>query len=521
MGLQSLKRKAKRSGGTIEKSNESVEDTLSSKSRINVPYENAIELFKSKVFDKTKHDREIKNIIENPIESYKKFKDRLLQHGLNASFPEFEGVVTYVTNAIFNDEDIDKVCASDKAINMMRKALTLKLMSIQLYDDDETFFNRLSVYPYMGTIMVIEDALTFLDVVWRVINRESYPEYYHTLRYRGHLPHMLSKIDNIIFPTCASLGATNFIRLRCVPIHFLGVSHKPVLADHFINTPLDFFSHDVQHMHRQYEEDHFYMEKMGECYNHIDSFHQDMYNTYIKCIHPLTDSKRIGEVRSLLKMDHNEQDMKEIEEYDNKTIKSIQQWIKMIVFEIVHEKGWPLTNYSLCRNLISGYDSFTYDIHEKNEKGLFIRRDKGYNPTVLANIYNKVRYGFFDNEQSPRDYIVNTEHRLAKYLVHAVELILKSTNCSYRFDKKKTLDLILDKTNTYYILDKSKADKEKYTKESQIPVEDGGINEVVVKEKEKIKYPYAEDTNKHVNEKCYKFVGGKNIRSQSRSSKKQ
>ena len=63
-----------------------------------------------------------------------------------------------------------------------------------------------------------------------------------------------SSFYNIIFPTNAYIGATELIKLRCVPILIMGVSNKPVYVDQYLNTPLDFWAHDIQHSKRQIQE---------------------------------------------------------------------------------------------------------------------------------------------------------------------------------------------------------------------------------------------------------------------------
>jgi hypothetical protein len=38
--------------------------------------------------------------------------------------------------------------------------------------------------------------------------------------------------------------------------------------------------------------------------------------------------------------------------------RSLAKMIKMLIFEVVHEKSWPLTKISLCRNLKLGFDVY-------------------------------------------------------------------------------------------------------------------------------------------------------------------
>jgi outer membrane protein assembly factor BamA len=50
------------------------------------------------------------------------------------------------------------------------------------------------------------------------------------------------------------INVTDLIKLRCVPILIMGVVDKPIYADQYLNSPLDFWAHDIQHSKRQIQE---------------------------------------------------------------------------------------------------------------------------------------------------------------------------------------------------------------------------------------------------------------------------
>lgn len=416
--------------------------------RSTTPYKTALDLFRTINYDHVirEHNKLITEICNNPLEYHKKFRERLFNQGGLASFPEFEGVVAFLTKSIYQNKEIDDLCSRNGYVNLLRQSITVNLISIQL-NDDENVFNHLVAFPYQGTVIMIEQMLSFLDIVERgKYKARRYADLYHTLRYRSHLIHMLNKMpENILFPTCYPLGATDLIKIRCVPILFLGVTNVPVYADHYINTPLDFFTHDVQHVRRQYQEDYMYMMKHKSCFqNDINKFYQSMHDTYLTICKPLLSKDNIPRLKGILLQDKS-QDVQKIQSLTNEEMASIQQWIKMLLFEIIHEKAWPLTNYSLCRNIKAGYDHFPIEIQDKNDKNkLSIRRITIHDPTTLANLYYKLRHGFYDDVSKPHDVIVSSKFRKAIYLLYALRILLKSLSCSYEFDENSMLDYILD-----------------------------------------------------------------------------
>lgn len=421
------------------------------KVRVKEPLDQVLHLLKTKDYDEIiKHHNNVvmPEIINNPIESYNKFKKRLTEYGSNASFPEFEGVVAYMTKALFQSPGVEKMCTENEQFKIMRDILVHELMSIQLN-------NRL-LYPYTGTVYVIESMLKLLDIYHRTVaGHPEYPAYYHNFRYRTYLPYMLGTApENIIFPTCKVTGATDLIKLRCVPILLIAVVDEPLLGDQFVNTPLDFWAHDLQHTRRQYQETeryydmvvkHIYYYTARSPFDMItkDEFYLSMHNFTNKLLQAITQKKD-----------------------DSQETKAIKQWAKMLVFEIVHEKAWPISQFSICRNTRLGYDWFPVETiqtvtNDKNVSVLSTIDQAFRDPTTLSNLYNKIRRGFYDDVMEPSDFIIMKKYRTSKYLKLAVDLLLKLVQCSYtHIDNVE--DLIFDNTNAGEFIAKKDDGQDKY-----------------------------------------------------------
>ena len=96
--------------------------------------------------------------------------------------------------------------------------------------------------------------LGLLDVFYRTTSPTKYNAYYHNFRYRNYLSYVVNEPDQVCFPTTCVLWSQHFIAMRCVPVLLLGVAYSPLLADQYVNTPLDFWAHDLQHARRQIQE---------------------------------------------------------------------------------------------------------------------------------------------------------------------------------------------------------------------------------------------------------------------------
>ena len=404
------------------------------KLRVKTPYEQIIHLFKTKDYtqDIKEHNDILKKIASNPVESYYNMYNRLKKYGPTAEFKEFKGVISFLTRAIFQTEENVKTIEKDDTLKNIVELLTHSLIAIQI--------STRYIYPYKATILVIDEMLKILDIIARKHAREKnkpLSPYYHNMRYRVYLTYLLDDItnENIVFPTCANIGSTILIQLRCVPIQILGVVDKAVHADQYLNSPIDFFSHDIQHARRLVQEnDRYYdiIEKHKKYYVSRSPFDLITKEKFYNDMHEFT-------LKLLDFIKKNESDTDE-----QKAYKQIQ---RMLIFEVVHEKAWPITKFSLCRNIPLGYDIFPIENLEVTNDNIHTRDDKFEDPTTLSNLYHKLRHGFYDDPENPSDIIVNPKFRTATHIANATQQLLTSINCTNTTDIDKLIALSIDKKN--------------------------------------------------------------------------
>jgi hypothetical protein len=393
------------------------------------PKENIFEYFKTNNYDQVikKHIDDVKQMIENPYNTYIKLKERLEKDGADADFPEFEGVVGYLTKALFQTPEIIDFFSKKEYIVLLEQIIN-KLMSIQI----DQRFN----YPYRATIYCIESMLELLDLYYRTAQtkysynpskqiNENIGPYYHAFRYRSYMTTFTDSEfgipKNIIFPTCANIGATDLIKIRCVPILIMGITNEPVYVDQYLNSPLDFWAHDIQHSKRQIQETLRYYDnfiKHNQYFQRRTLFDMRTELEFYKYMETYTKDIIIPIIKK------NKSDSPETAAY--------KDIMKLVIFEIIHEKAWPITEKSLCRNIPLRYDEFPVeniklnnDTH-KIEAFHYLFAD----PTTIGNVIGKIRAGFYDFADNPNEKIIPKEYRTSYHVAKASRKLLQLINCS-------------------------------------------------------------------------------------------
>lgn len=336
------------------------------------------------------HEKILKKILDDPIKIYTEWSNRLSD--VNASFPEFEEVIKYIDCNIKLILNIEKEKDS-KNYEMLKLIGHIKLVNITniLYQIKQKYL------PYADTIRTIYDALEFFDIYERIDNKNLGP-YYHSLNYKYYMTKMLDEpVNCIIFPTISNkIGATDFIKLRHVPIFLCGVSIKSIYVDEYLQSPLEFFVHDINHARRMAE----YFKK--SITNHDKA-------TMIEESYRFT-----SEIMSLIT----------INKKDIECVHGIKQLIKMILFEICHEDALymlPKVVWDACHR----DDTYQY-VFEKTiirDNILDVIDYPIYVEGALAYTKFKLQHKFYDD--GTKTYVVIPKYRYAKYIAIATIIMLK------------------------------------------------------------------------------------------------
>jgi hypothetical protein len=278
--------------------------------------------------------------------------------------------------------------------------------------------------PYQPTLRAIFESMAFFDLVAReqrgfyeTMSRDSITEHnpattpnasYHMYRYRYRLDELMSMLPHqIIIPTFESLSATDLMRVRGVPIFFIGLTTKFAYVDEFEQSPEEFAMHDANHSWRMANENQQWLENSGSTPEEFYASSVAFANEYLESIRILkTDSEEAREIKKLK---------------------------KMILFEIVHEDARPFLRETICKYIqMQEGAPVPFEVPR-------IDKESGYMDVVdttdtgistLSYVRNKLQHGFYDHVDATVPQIVSLEYRSAEWITRAAYEMLVEFNAT-------------------------------------------------------------------------------------------
>ena len=119
-----------------------------------------------------------------------------------------------------------------------------------------------------------------------------------------------------------------------------------------------------------------------------------------------------------------------IKDTDNEQVKAYKALMKIIIFEVIHEKAWPITQKSICKIIPMRYDEFPIEnldiIDDKIQTYYYLFAD----PTTIGNVVGKLRHGFYDKINEINEKIVPKAFRTSQNVAIAATLILENIGCT-------------------------------------------------------------------------------------------
>lgn len=398
-----------------------------------------------------------KQILNDPVKEYQKYSKRLKMQGPNASFPEFKPVIDEIWDYLFSAELRAHLQTYPILKFEYNEVVTmLSHLNLKFSYENKAAYPYLQayngIYPYRPSLEAIEASIRLFDKIERLTNSETVA-LYHFDRYAYHKHSLFSDPEVVVFPTTKSLSFADLIRVRSVPIGLLGVSLKTLRVDRYNQSPLDFWYHDINHIRRLVA----YLKIKTKAaknlkekfliYKEMDLFIE---NTIMPNIAKLPKGSA-------------EQDI------------ALRRIVRLLFFEILHESAVVADEESILSDLIRSGDVKTpyelmllpntqFNIEDLrtatgniesganvlSSKNLdnqslmihyFFDRDLG----LLANVYNKLNFGYYDEPDSVNPLVVPESYRKAKYIARAAQMIfeiLGSTNIPSLSDLE---DLVLSK----------------------------------------------------------------------------
>jgi hypothetical protein len=405
------------------------------------------------------HTKYVKDIINNQPTHYDKLLSFFNGSYETTTIPELKLCIDYLKIGLTIDF-INRKCTENNILNKLRESLYCSIFAITS-DEKNSYF-------YGPTIRVIFKILDFYDIIIRSI--KNIPNYYHKYRYERYLEYCIScaKKGLFIFPTFYNIGATDLIKLRPYPIFPVGLCITLNYVDEFLQSPSEFFIHDINHIRRMFESN---ISDMVEKNIDIDNFNSKLqyYNESYECLQQImkiikctiqsrnidendnnyiqiykfdksTNKKELTKIGHLFKNNYSDID------YDEPIDTGYAQLIKIIIFEITHEDAMPLQKDVICKAIQrqSGIDVLFPRINTSGK--ITINSEKS--GSILGFVKYKLRYNFFDTDENPLDMIVNLNYRTDKHICIAVQILLKKL-CNTTLDEQEYYNLIIN------IIDKS------------------------------------------------------------------
>ena len=343
------------------------------------------------------HHEWIREIVKQPLQSYqalqKRFRDN--QFRANTSIIELLPVVEYVRHQL-SMPAINEKCEQHLALAITREQLQHKLHHVTIQNG--------ALCPYEGTLRVIFESLNFFDTACRL---EKNLSTHFQKKYWYRYEELMQRIPQlIIIPTFDNISATDLMKVRGVPLYFIGVSPDPIYVDEFWQSPLEFLIHDLNHSWKMMDmDDRYFARHPGRGQ---DQFLQQA-DTFVHEYLP-----RIA-----------------IQKTDTQEQKEIKKLKKIILFEVVHEDARPILPEIICEALLEdeGYE-FPDNVIRYDDSGQQTYLEQRTIPgiTALSYVRHKLQHGFFDQTDSQNVQIVSPQYRSVDWIVKAAIELLQELN---------------------------------------------------------------------------------------------
>ena len=338
---------------------------------------------------KTEQKVLIKSITDDPMRYYQDYRTRLESKGELATFPEWSGCIDYLISRMRSDEQITARLACDPVLQTYA-AMTVQQLVLACVDDLQG-----PAFSYRKMIDAIEEGVCFYDVVWRVIDPERAPPLYHSKRYEYYMHFLSSAVPRHVFlPTIVDLGVTDLLAVRGVPIGLIGVMTRIERVDGFLQTPYEFFIHDVNHARRMYQ---FAIEEAARQGKSDDHFFYETNHFMRDKIMPLFAR-------------HKESDSER------------RKVIKILLFEILHEDALPADPRVIVQALFRPPMQLTPFEKIEGQTVVYIMEPGA---TTLSYVYRKLAHTFYDAPDQRKDYIVDVAARQRAAVLEAGRFVLK------------------------------------------------------------------------------------------------
>lgn len=348
----------------------------------------------------------VRAVIRHPLESYRSLRNRFAaaERPREASFPELFPVVDRLLTEMFR-EDINERCRATPLLAGVRDKAVIALRHVAM--KNRTFC------PYLPTLHAIANAVAFFDLAARqkrgfyeTMATDAITEHnpaktpyaaYHMYRYKYRLDQLMDTVpEEMVIPTFEPLSATDLMRIRGVPIRFIGLARDFLYVDEFEQSPEEFFMHDANHSWRMVMEDRAAAARSGKTRAQLIEESHAFIAEYLEAI--------------------------TIQATDTEEQRELKKLKKIILFEIVHEDARPFLSDVIGKYLqVKEGGAVPFEVPRIDPKTGYMdvvdTLDTGI--STLSYVRNKLQHGFYDHVDAQLPQIVGPKYRTAEWIARA------------------------------------------------------------------------------------------------------
>ena len=384
--------------------------------------------------------------LANTSDTYETMSDRRLEFGEIASFPEFETSVNYCLQELANEE----IQTLRKTNSVFELAYLDAIKDLEAVKQNYGKATRLQAefnvpYPYRRTIQALEKAVMVFDFrerlkypevinwhevefSWHKGNAPKVLPLYHYNRYKYQQFGLLAEPEFVIWPFSSNISTQDLIVIRSAPIGIMDVAAYTSRLDRHFNTPLDNLHHDNNHNRRMWGYDQRKFEKRGAKTRKQKLVIIREQETFVKSLLPQiqkspdvidAENELRNQVKILVFETFHETALSPDKESLLQDLNRTPEPIILQPFEVQYQE--KVENLEDIRtfdgNLKSGADQLGLNL----ERPTIIRYFYDRAPGFLANVDNKLRWGFFDSVFKMKKYITTGRFRTPIGLAKAAE----------------------------------------------------------------------------------------------------
>jgi hypothetical protein len=357
------------------------------------------------------HTEYIKSIIKDQKVMY---MGALVQLETN-TMPQLNLCIQYLKFGL-KSRFIERLCDTNPIVNKLRDSLYCAILSVKMDIENQ--------YLYGPTIRVIFKMLEFYDVIIRSLI--ELPPYYHRYRYERYIEYCIQSPGLVLLPTFYNIGATDLLKLRPYPFFPVGITTTILHVDEYLQSPAEFFVHDINHVRRMYENNLMDMKKKG--FTNPIAYYDTSKTCLDKVMNIITNTLKSGKTITIPTLKDGKIVTKEEYHMDNSFTfdspidKGYAQIIKIILFEIIHEDALPIQEDLICSTILRKFGVKT-TFPRVTLDGTVIKSVVS-GGSILGFVRYKLKYGFLDTVDNVNENIVMLAYRTDKQIYHATRILL-------------------------------------------------------------------------------------------------